>query len=95
MSGKREIRRLIGLKPGETGTVYLNVPKTPYIKSVETTAKIDLGDGFKLDKKISYINDINVRYNNTGKKDWTVFDGNTDSGDIFAADDELAGRVIL
>ena len=92
MSGKREIRRLIGLKPGETGTVYLNVPKTPYIKSVETTAKIDLGDGFKLDKKISYINDINVRYNNTGKKDWTVFGGNTDSGDIFAADDELAAE---
>lgn len=90
IGGKEEKRSIYDLKPGETKTVYLNVPATPYIKSVATTAKVNFGDKFAIDTPISVINDMTVAYNDTGIKDASVFDGNYKSLSTFAAEDELA-----
>lgn len=62
IGGKNEIRQIVGLKPGETKTVYLNIPTTSYIKSVSATAKIDLGEEIKQEQTISVINDMEVAY---------------------------------
>lgn len=93
LGGKVEKRRVIGLKPGETKTVYLNLPKTPYIKNVASTAQIRMGGGFGIDKEVSIIQDISVAYNTTGKKDASVFDGNYETVSVFAADDEYAAKA--
>lgn len=90
--GKVEKRRLIGLKPGETKTVYLNLPKSPYIKNVASTAQIRMNDGVGIDKDLSAIADAKVAYNTTGKKDVTVFDKDFEAESVFAANDRYAAK---
>ncbi len=90
IGGKNEQRTIVDLKPTETKTVYLNIPTTPYVKSVATDAVVDFGDSFKITTPVSIVKDIEVAYNTTGKKDASVFDGEYPALSIFAAEDELA-----
>ena len=92
VGGKNEQRTIVDLEPSETKTVFLNIPTTPYIKSVATDATLNFGEKFKLSSPVSIVQNIDVAYNTTGKKDASVFDGEYPSLSIFAAEDELAAE---
>ena len=92
--GKKESRMMVDLKPGQTKTVYMNVPKSTFIQSVGAPIKISMGDRFNIEDTISVIDNMEVLYNNSGKKDATALDGDLSGSSQFAAQSQLAAQSI-
>ncbi len=94
VGGKHEKRNIVRLKPGETKTVYLNIPQSSAVHSIGTTLDLNFGGRFDFNQQISVINNMNVLKNETGKEDISAFDIDLTKGDQYAANDALAAVSI-
>lgn len=90
IGGKNEIRNIVGIRPKETKTVSLNVPKSSYVHSIGAMLDLEFDNGYHAQQEISMIEPINVLYNDTQKTDAAALDGDLSGGAWFVADDALA-----
>ncbi len=94
VGGKLEERTIVDLEPGKTKTVYMNVPKTSYIKSIGAPLKVSFGGAYDIERNISVINPMTVNYNSTGKTGVEALNGDLSNSQQFAANDALAASSI-
>lgn len=90
VGGKVEDRMIVDLEPGETKTVYMNIPKSSYVRSIGAPLSINFGGRFNVEQNVSIINPMTVSYNTSGKSDTHALDGDLSGSQQFAANDALA-----